>query len=55
VKGRYHSEDLGIDGKLNIRTNLKQIGWESVDWIHQAQDRYQWWAPINMVMDLQVP
>jgi hypothetical protein len=23
----------------NIRMDLKEIGWESVDWIHLAQDR----------------
>jgi len=30
LKGRDHSEDLGIDGRI--------IGWEGVDWIHLAQD-----------------
>jgi len=29
--------------------------WEGVDWIHLAQDRDQWRALLNMVMDLQVP
>jgi len=24
--------------------NLKEIGWESVDWIHVAQNRNQWLA-----------
>jgi hypothetical protein len=36
----------------NIRMNLREIGWESVDWIHLAQDRDQWWALMNMVMNL---
>jgi hypothetical protein len=26
----------------NIKTNLKTIGREGVDWIHAAQDRNQW-------------
>jgi len=26
--------------------------WESVDWIHLAQDRDQWWALVNMIMNL---
>jgi hypothetical protein len=30
-------------------------GWEDVDWIHLAQDRDQWWALVNTVMNLQVP
>jgi hypothetical protein len=28
--------------KHNIRTDFRDIGWEGVDWIHLAQDRYQW-------------
>jgi hypothetical protein len=26
-----------------------------MDWIDVAQDGYQWWALVNMVMNLQVP
>jgi hypothetical protein len=25
----------------NIKINLKKMGWEVLDWIHLAQDRYQ--------------
>ena len=32
--------------------DLKEIGWESVDWIHQAQDRDKYWAVVNTVMNL---
>jgi len=39
----------------NIRMNLMEIGWEGVDWMHLAQDRDQWQALVNMIMDLQVP
>jgi hypothetical protein len=28
----------------NIRMDLKEIGWEGVDWLHLAQDRDQWLA-----------
>jgi hypothetical protein len=38
----------------NIRMELKEIGWESVDWIHVAQDRDCWGALVNMVVNLQV-
>jgi len=34
---------------------LKEIVWESVDWVHVAQDRDQWRAVLNMVMNLRVP
>jgi hypothetical protein len=54
VKGRDHSEDLGIDRKI-IRMDLREIGWEGVDWIHLAQDRDQWQALVNMIMNPQVP
>jgi hypothetical protein len=39
----------------NIRMDLMEIGWEGVDWMQLVQDRDQWWALVNIVMDLQVP
>jgi hypothetical protein len=39
----------------NIRIDLREIVWEGVDWMHLAQDRDQWWALVNMVMNLWVP
>jgi len=39
----------------NIRTNLREIRWEDVDWIPLAQDRDQCWAVVNTVMNLLVP
>jgi hypothetical protein len=41
--------------KDNIRTDLREIVWEGVDWIRLAQDRDQWWAVVNTVMNLGVP
>jgi hypothetical protein len=35
--------------------DLKEIGWESVDWIHVCEDKEQWWALVNPVMNLEVP
>jgi len=40
--------------KDNVRMNLREIGRESVDWMHLAQDRDQWCAVINTVMDIRV-
>jgi hypothetical protein len=34
---------------------LREIGWDSVDWIDLAQDREQWRALVNTVMNLRVP
>jgi hypothetical protein len=39
----------------NIRMNLRETGWEDVDWIHLAQDREQWRAAVNTVMNIRVP
>jgi hypothetical protein len=32
----------------------REIGWDRMDWINLAQDRDQWRALENMVMNLQV-
>jgi hypothetical protein len=39
----------------NIRMDVREIGWESVDWINLAQDRDQWRAVVNTAMNLRVP
>jgi hypothetical protein len=36
----------------NIKMDLRDIGWGGVDWIDLAQDRGQWRALVNMVMNL---
>jgi hypothetical protein len=37
-----------------IKTDLREIGWVGVEWIHLAQDRDRWRAVVNAVMDLRV-
>jgi hypothetical protein len=39
----------------NIKMDLREKGWGGVDWIDLAQDRGQWAAIVNMVMNLPVP
>jgi hypothetical protein len=39
----------------NIKMDLSEIGWEGADWMHLAQDRDQWQAVVNTVMNLWVP
>jgi hypothetical protein len=39
----------------NIKMALREIGIDGANWIRLAQDRVQWRAFVNMVMNLQVP
>jgi hypothetical protein len=39
----------------NIKIDLREIGWDGMDWIDLAQDRDQWRALANTVMNLRVP
>jgi len=38
----------------NIRMDLGEVWWEDLDWIHLAQDRDQWRAVVNTVLNLGV-
>jgi hypothetical protein len=42
----------GVD---NIKMDLREIRWDGMDWINLAQDRDQWRALVNTVMNLRVP
>jgi hypothetical protein len=39
----------------NMRMDLREIGGGGVDWMHLPQDRDQWPAVVNTVMNLRVP
>jgi hypothetical protein len=39
----------------NIKMDLKEIGLDGMDWIDLAQDKGQWRALLNAVMNLRVP
>jgi hypothetical protein len=39
----------------NIKMDHSEIGLEGVDWVHLAQDRDQWWALVNTVLNLPGP
>jgi hypothetical protein len=39
----------------NIKMNLREIGIDGANWIQLAQNRVQWWAYVNTVMNLRVP
>jgi hypothetical protein len=39
----------------SIKMDLREIGWGGMDWIDLVQDRDQWKAIVNTVMNLRVP
>jgi hypothetical protein len=39
----------------NIKIDLREIGLGGMDWIDQAQDKGQWRAFVNTLMNLRVP
>jgi hypothetical protein len=38
----------------NIKIDLREIGWDGIDWFDMAQDRDRWRALVYTVMNLQV-
>jgi len=39
----------------NIKMYVMEVGWESVGWISLFQDRQEWRAAVNTIMDHWVP
>jgi hypothetical protein len=49
-----HWEDLDVGGWTILKWILK-IGWDGMYWSDLAQNRYQWRALVNTVMNLRIP
>jgi hypothetical protein len=41
--------------RMWVNNGSQRLGWCGMDWIDPAQDRDQWRALVNTVMNLQVP
>jgi hypothetical protein len=39
----------------NVKMDIREIQWGGMDWIDLAQDREQWRALLNTVMNIRVP
>jgi hypothetical protein len=54
LRERDNLEDLGRDGRI-IKMDLHDVRLGGLDWIDLAQDRKEWRALVNSVMNLEVP
>jgi hypothetical protein len=41
---RGHWRDPGVDGRIILKMDLQDAGYEGIDWIERAQDRDRWLA-----------
>jgi hypothetical protein len=48
-------QDQDVDGLTILKWILREVGWDGMDWIDLTQDRDQWRALVNAVMNLRVP
>jgi len=39
----------------DIKIQLQEVGYGSMNWVDLAQDKDRWWALVNAVMNLRVP
>jgi hypothetical protein len=40
--------------EYNVRMELRETAWKSVDWLYLIQDRDQWWV-VSKIMNLRIP
>ena len=52
---RDHWGDPDVDGRINIKMDLQEIGRGFGDWMELAQDTDRWRALVSTVMSLRVP
>jgi hypothetical protein len=55
LKGRDHSEDIDVDGKIILEWIFGKVGWEVEERMLLFRDRDQWWAVVNTVINLWLP
>jgi hypothetical protein len=55
LEGKRRLTRLRLRWENNIKTDIKEIGWEGVQLDSVAQSRERWWAVVNTEIHLQVP
>jgi len=50
-----HQEGLVLHKEDNTKVNLKQLRYDSVDWINLTQDMDKWQVVVKMVWNIWVP
>jgi hypothetical protein len=54
-EGEMQLGKLGSRWAGNIKTDLREICWSDMDWVHLVQDRDQWRTLVNTAMNFRVP
>jgi hypothetical protein len=55
VEGKRPLGRLSVGRRIILKWIFKEIEWSVEDWIHVPQDRVQWRALVNTVIDLRIP
>ena len=48
-------EDLGVDGRMLLKSTSRSKHCKGQEWVHLAEDREQVMAVVNIVMNLRFP
>ena len=54
-EGKRSSERPRCRWEDNIKMDLREVGWDTGNWIHLAQDRVHMRAYVRAVMNLRIP
>jgi hypothetical protein len=55
LKETDHFDGLGIDGRIILKMNHKERGWERLDWINLNRKRQKWLTVVTTVMNILFP